>query len=200
MESAAGKNFAIQKNDTTWKFHPFSVDIIVGSYIPIGKLNEQFKPSLQVGWSLGLTIYKNTRLSVMVAPRFLLEKRSLAVKVKDSIIYDYHPLGWSIGGLSSTRLYENKQICLELINGVTWEGIVTDVSDVNSGDSISISSLGLSLGLNTWFNIINRINLGVLAYYTFSTYDNSKYLANPIGNSSFNLSLIYRGPKRNQNR
>ena len=121
------------------------------------------------------------------------------LNLHDSVLeYNKNSLGASLGGWLSYTFYQDKIVSSEILTGITWENIPTDIKTENKKDSISISGLGLSIGINTWVNKFHRQNLGLRAVYSFSTYDNSKYLASTIGGHSLTFSLIYRIPRRSQ--
>jgi hypothetical protein len=63
---------------------------------------------------------------------------------------------------------------------------------------VNISGLGLSIGINSWINTSPKLNFGLRAIYTYSTYNKSEHLASPIGGHSLTFSLVYRFPRRSQ--
>ncbi len=103
-----------------------------------------------------------------------------------------------MGGWLSYTFYQYRIVTTEILTGITWKDIPTDIIKANKKDSLSISGLGLSIGINSWIKTFHRLNFGLRAIYTYSTYDKSKYLASPIGGHSLTFSLVYRFPRRSQ--
>lgn len=201
QETATANNAAKPNNDSLWYFHPFSIDLLAGVWIPAGKLSEFYHPSAQFGGSLGLMITRKMRLQFWIMPRLLQPVKPIGVLVNDSIIYNNRKnSGASLGGWVSHTVYQNRQISAELISGITWEDIGTNVENPNRRkkyDSLlSISSVGLSIGVHSWIHTFKQLNFGLRAVYNYSTYDRSKNLAHPIGGSSITISLVHRFPKR----
>jgi hypothetical protein len=186
-----------QNHDSLWYFHPFSIDLLAGVWIPMGKLSEYYSPSAQFGESFGLMVIKKVRVQFWMMPRFLNQNKPLPIKINDSIVYyRKEKLGASIGGWVSYTFYQDKHVSTELMTGVTWENIPTDVQKPNSKDTLSVSGLGLSIGINSWINTFSRLNFGLRAIYTYTTYEKSKYLSSSIGGHSITFSLVYRFPSR----
>jgi hypothetical protein len=186
--------------DSLWYFHPFSIDLSAGLWIPAGKLATYYRPSAQFGGSFGLMVTKRMRFQLWIMPRLLQQEKSLSIKVNDSSVqYKKNLPGASLGGWMSFRFYQDKFVSSEILTGVTWETIPTTVQKPGSKDSLSVSGVGLSVGVNSWINIFPRSNIGVKAVYTYSTYDRSKNLSTSIGGHSITISLAYRFPRRNQN-
>lgn len=182
-----------------WYFHPFSIDLTVGLWTPVGKLSHYCLPSAQFGAGLGLMVSKRMRFQYWIIPILLNQKNSIQLKVNDSIVdFKKNQLGSSIGGWLSYTFYQNKIVSTEILTGITWENLPTNILKANKKDTISISALGLSIGINSWINTFQGLNFGIRAIYTYSTYNKSEYLANSIGANSFTFSLVYRFPKRNQ--
>jgi len=186
-------------HDSLWYFHPFSIDLSAGVWIPAGKLSEYYRPSAQFGASFGIMVSKKARFQLWIMPRLLNQKKPLLIKVNDSIVdYSKNLTGSSLGGWLSYTLYQGKYVSTEIMTGVSSEDIPTDVQKPNAKDSLSVSGLGLSIGLNTWINTFSRLNFGLRTIYTYSTYDKSKNLATSIGGHSITCSLVYRFPRRSQ--
>lgn len=140
---------------------------------------------------------KKTRIHLLLMPRILNPKNPISLIVEDSTLqYKGNHVGTSLGGWLTYNFNRNKIQSSEVIIGLTGEIIPTNVLKENKTDSISITGLGLSLGINSWFNTFDKLNFGLRAVYTYSTYDNSKYLSKPIGGHSLTFSLIYRFPSR----
>ncbi len=188
--------------DSLWYFHPLNIDILVGAWTPLNKLSNNYYSGLQFGAGVGIMHSKKTRIHLLLIPRILNQKNPISLVVKDSTIqYKGNDVGASLGGWLTYNFYQNKIQSSEVIIGLTGEIIPTNVLKENKTDSISITGLGLSLGIHTWFNTFNKLNFGLRAVYTYSTYDSSKYLAKPIGGHSLTFSLIYRFPRRrNENK
>lgn len=185
--------------DSLWYFYPFTIDLLAGIWIPNGKLSGYYNPSSQFGTGLGLMVSKKMRFQLWLMPRILKQKNPIAVTVNDSIIeYKKNSLGASLGGWLSYTFYQDRIVSTEILTGVTWEVIPTDITKENGKDSLNISGMGLSIGINSWINTFGRLNFGLRAIYTYSTYDQSNYLANPIGGHSLTFSLVYRFPRRSQ--
>lgn len=201
QETFTANNTAKPNNDSLWYFHPFSIDLLAGVWFPAGKLSQYYHPSAQFGGSLGIMITRKMRLQFWIMPRLLQPAKPIGIMVNDSIIYNSKKnSGASLGGWISRTVYQNKRMSAELISGITWEDIGTNVENPNRRNKydslLSISSVGMSFGVNSWINTFKKLNFGVRAVYTYSTYDKSKNLAQPIGGSSMTVSLVYRFPKR----
>lgn len=198
--SAFSQESIKSNHDHLWYFHPFSIDLLAGVWMPAGRLSEYYRPSAQVGVSFGLMVYRKLRLQYWIMPRFLNQSQALPIKVSDSILsYGKNIIGASLGGGLSYTFYQDKWVSTEIMTGVSLEDIPTDVEKPNSKDSLSVSGVGLSIGVNSWINTFSRLNFGLRAIYTYSTYDKSKYLASSIGGHSITFSLVYRFPRRSQN-
>ena len=195
--SALSQERARPNYDSLWYFHPFSVDLLVGVWTPVNNLSEYYYSGAQFGAGFSLMTSKKTRIHLLLMPRILKQRSSIFLKVIDST-YEYsdNTIGASIGGWMTYNFYRGKIICPEIITGLTWEDIPTNILKENKKDTVSISGLGLSIGINSWFNTFNKLNFGLRAVYTYSTFDNSKYLAKPIGGHSLSLSLVYRFANR----
>lgn len=187
-----------QRYDSLWTFYPFTIDILVGACTPLGRLSEHYRAAPQFGAGFGLGGPK-LRIHYLIMPRVLNQRNSMLLNVKDSTFeYSNNTLGASIGGWATYSFYQNKALRAEIVSGVTWESIQTDIIKENKKDSISISGVGLSIGLHSWFTTFKNLNFGLRAVYTYATYNNSKYLARPIGGHSCTLSLVYRWPQRSE--
>jgi len=186
--------------DSLWYFHPFSIDLLAGVWTPLGKLSEYYNPSAKFGGSLGIMVGRKMRFQLWMMPIFFSPKKTIGIKVNDTIVSEKKTPGASIGGWLSYTFLQNKQISAELISGVTWEDIDTGIENPkprNKYDSIlDISSIGISFGVNTWVNIFRQSNTGIRVYYTYATYDKSKIISHSIGGHSMTISLVYRFPKR----
>lgn len=186
-------------SDSLWYFHPFSIDLSAGMWIPAGKLSDYYGSSVQFGAGFGLMISEKTRFQLWMMPRLLNQKKSIPIKVDDSIVYyDKNTVGASLGGWLSYTFYQDKLLSSEIMTGISWEDIPTDIQKPNCKDLFSVSGLGLSIGVNSWINTFSNLNFGLRAIYTYSTYNKSKFLVSSIGGNSFTFSLVYRYPKRNQ--
>lgn len=200
--SIFGSSFAQEENkvnlDSIWCFHRFSIEAAVGSWMPIGKLNEFYKPSIKVDFGFGLMFLNKAWIHYLASYRGLNPKQPILLNVNNQLIgVDAKTFETSLGGWLSYSIYQNKIINTEIVGGVTWENVSSDILNKKVNDTISISTTGLSLGFNTWINSFYGLNFGIRGIYTYSSFDKSKYLANPIGRSSFSISLIYRHSRRN---
>ncbi|MCU0442351.1 MAG: hypothetical protein MUE96_08135 [Bacteroidia bacterium] len=185
--------------DSLWYFHPFNIDILIGTWTPLNQLSNHYYTGLQFGAGFGIMTSKKTRIHLLLMPRILNPKNSISIKTKDSTLqYQDNHIGASFGGWFTYNFYKDKIQSSEVIIGLTREMIPTNILKENNKDSIDIVGLGLSIGINTWFNTFNKLNFGLRAVYTYSTYDNSKYLENKIGGHSLTFSLVYRFANRNK--
>ena len=57
--------------DSLWYFHPFSIDLSAGLWMPAGKLATYYRPSAQLGASFGLMVSKKMRFQLWIMTRFL---------------------------------------------------------------------------------------------------------------------------------
>lgn len=188
-----------QNCDSLWYFYPFTIDLSAGVWTPINKLSDYYNPSPQFGGGFGLMVSRKMRFQLWVMPRILNQKKSLFLNLSDSVIeFKRNMVGASLGGWLSYTFYQDRKVNTEILTGITFEDIPTDILKANKKDSLSISGLGLSIGINSWINTFRRLNFGLRAIYTYSAYDKSKYLAIPIGGHSFTFSLVYRFPRRSQ--
>lgn len=186
--------------DSLWYFHPFSIDLSAGLWIPAGKLATYYRPSVQFGGGFGLKVSKKMRFQLWIMPRLLQQEKPLSIIVNDSVVqYKKNLAGAALGGWMSFRFYQDKFVSTEILTGVTWETIPTTVQKTGSNDSLSVSGLGLSVGVNSWINTFPKSNIGLRAVYSYSTYDRSKSLSASIGGHSITISLAYRFPRRSQN-
>lgn len=188
-----------QNCDSLWYFYPFTIDLSAGVWTPINKLSDYYNPSPQFGGGFGLMVSRKMRFQLWVMPRILNQKKSVLLNLSDSVIeFKRNMVGASLGGWLSYTFYQDRRVSTEILTGITFEDIPTDILKANKKDSLSISGLGLSIGINSWINTFRRLNFGLRAIYTYSAYDKSKYLASPIGGHSFTFSLVYRFPRRSQ--
>jgi hypothetical protein len=188
-----------QNFDSLWYYHPFSIDFLAGVWTPLGRLSEYYRVSPQFGVGFGIGTSNKMRFQLWMMPRMFNQKNSIFLKVNDSVMeYRKNSLGASLGGWLSYIFHQDKIVSAEIMTGLTWEDIPTDVVKENKKDTLSISGLGLSIGINSWINTFSKLNFGLRAIYTYSTYDKSKYLARPIGGHSIAFSLVYRFPRRSQ--
>lgn len=186
-----------QNHDELWDFYPFTIDLSAGVWTPLEKFSEYYNPSIQFGVGFGLIISRKMRLQMWLMPKFFDPKKSLLLNLNDTVReYKEKSLGASVGGWLSYTFYQDKNASMEILTGITKEDIPTTIMKPNNNDSISISGLGLSIGVNSWINTFAKLNFGLRAIYTYSTYDNSKYLASSIGGHSITFSLVYRFPRR----
>jgi len=198
-DSTYSQGHVKQNYDSLWYFYPFTIDLSAGIWTPINKLSKYYNPSLQFGGGFGLMVSRKIRFQLWIMPRLLNQRETLFLKNNDSIIeYKNNSLGASLGGWLSYTIYQDKIVSTEILTGITWEDIPTNIKNVSNNDSLSISGLGLSIGINSWINTFQRLNFGLRAIYTYTTYDKSKYLARPIGGHSLTFSLVYRFPRRSQ--
>ncbi len=185
--------------DSLWYFYPFSIDLSAGLWTPVGKLSKYYNPSAQFGASFGLMVSKRMRFQLWIMPRLLNQKKSILVNVNDSIVdFDKNIVGASLGGWLSYTYHQNKNFSNEIMTGATWESIPTNIIKPGKEDSITISSVGLSLGVNSWINIFPRQSFALRTIYTYATYNKSKYLASTIGGHSVTFSLVYRVQRRSK--
>jgi hypothetical protein len=139
------------------------------------------------------------RFQLWMLPRLLQQEKPLSIKVNDSVVqYKKNLPGASLGGWMSYRFHQDKFVSTEIMTGVAWETMPTTVQKPGNNDSLSVSGLGLSVGVNSWVNIFPRSTIGLRAIYSYASYDRSKYLANSIGGHSLTISLAYRFPRRSQ--
>jgi hypothetical protein len=199
ISSAFSQEHVKQNCDSLWYFHPFTTDHSAGIWTPIGKLSKYYKPSLQFGLGLGLMVSSKMRFQLWIMPRVLTQKNPILLNLNDSDIeFKKKSVGGSFGGWLSYTFYQDRILSTEILTGITWENIPTNIMKANNKDTLSISGLGLSIGINSWFNTFHRLNFGLRAIYTYSTFDKSKYLASPIGGHLLTFSLVYRSPRRSQ--
>lgn len=199
ISSTFSQEYVKQNYDSLWYFYPFSIDLSAGIWIPVKKLSEYYNPSLQIGVGFGLMMSRKIRFQLWIMPRFLNQRNPFLLKNNDSlIVYNKNSVGASLGGWLSYTIYQDKIVSTEILTGITWEDIPSDIKNSNKNNSLSISGLGLSIGINSWINTFQRLNFGLRTIYTYSTYDKSKYLVSPIGGNSFTFSLVYRFPRRSQ--
>ena len=197
ISSTFSQGHVKQNYDSLWYFYPFTIDLSAGVWTPIDKLSEYYYPSPQFGGGFGLMVSRKMRFQLWIMPRILNQKNSLLLNVNDSVIeFKKNSVGGSLGGWLSYTFYQDKIVSTEILTGITWEDIPTNIMKANNKDSVSISGLGLSIGINSWINTFPKLNFGLRAIYTYSTYNNSKYLASPIGGHSLTFSLVYRFPRR----
>ncbi len=188
-----------QNYDSLWYFYPFTIDLSAGVWAPINKLSEYYNPSPQFGGGFGLMVSAKMRFQLWVMPRILNQEKSILLNLKDSVIeFKKNMVGASLGGWLSYTFYQDRIVSTEILTGITWEAIPTDIIKANKKDSLSISGLGLSIGINSWINTCRRLNFGIRVIYTYAAYNRSKSLASPIGRHSFTFSLVYRFPRRSQ--
>ncbi len=186
-----------QNHDDLWDFYPFTIDLAAGVWTPLDKFSEYYNPSLQFGGGFGLMLTRKMRLQLWIMPRLLDPKNPLLLNLNDSVgEYKKKSIGGSVGGWLSYTFYQDKNASMEILTGITKEDIPTSIIKPNNNDSISISGLGLSIGVNSWINTFAKLNFGLRTIYTYSTYDKSKYLASSIGGHSITFSLVYRFPRR----
>jgi len=199
ISSTFSQEHVKQSYDSLWYFYPFSIDLSVGIWTPIDKLSQYYNPSPQFGGGFGLMVSRKMRFQLWIMPRILNQKNPILLNLNDSVMeYKKKSVGASLGGWLSYTFYQDRIVSTEILTGVTLEDIPTDIIKANKKDSLSISGLGLSIGLNSWINTFHRLNFGLRAIYTYSTYDKSKYLASPIGGHSLTFSLVYRFQRRSQ--
>ena len=188
--------------DNNWYFFPVSFNLFPGIYLPIGKLSEYYYPGFQFGFSLELMISKKIRIEYVIVPRFMNNKNQIEVYVNDTILKTNTPMSGSIGGSLSYNLYKNKHIFLELFSGLAWEPIDTEIIDPNPKNDkdslLDISTMGFSIGINTWINTFRNHNFGVKTVYNYAGYNRDKILKSNIGGHSFSVSLVYKFPKRDE--
>jgi hypothetical protein len=185
--------------DSIWCFHPFSADFSAGLYMPIGKLSDFIKPSFQVGLGLGIMVSNKSRIQLGIYPRFIRSNSSFLVNHKDTILFAEPDISGSLGGWISHEIYKDKLFYTELIAGISWEPFdaVVRYPAVNiANDSINISTLGFSLGLNTWINTFGAHNVGLKVMYQFAAYDKAEILVDHLGGHSLSITLVYRFSKR----
>lgn len=198
-EAAFAQQPTRHNHDSLWYFHPFSIDLSAGLWIPAGKLAVYYRPSAQFGGSLGILVSKKMRFQLWIMPRLLQQQQPLSIITADSIVqYKKNLPGASLGGWLSYRFYQNRFVSTEMMAGVSWEDIPTTIQKNAGKDSVSVSGLGLSIGVNSWINTAPKLNFGLRAVYTYTTYDRSKHLAGSIGGHAITFSLVYRFPGRSQ--
>lgn len=198
-ESAFSQNSARQNYDSLWYFHPFSVELLAGVWMPSGNFSEFYSPSAQFGGSLGIMVAKNMRFNLWVMPRLNSQKEAIPFKVNDSVIHNiknFH--GASFGGWLSYTFCQGKRLSAEVITGVTKEDISSVVEKPYGNDTLNTSATGLSIGLNTWINTFSRLNFGLRAYYTYTAYKKSSYAARSTGGHAMTFAVVYRFPRRSQ--
>jgi len=187
-------------NDSIWSFHPFSLTISPGIFIPVGKLSEYYGTCFQFNFSLGLKVAPKMRFELGLGPRFMSNKNKIEVRVNNIYYKTESPTSASLGGCFSYETFKNKNIFTELILGLTWEPLDTKLKNPNPKDQydsiVNISTFGISLGTNIWSNIIGRNNLGVKILYTYAPYNIDYILVSNIGGHFISLSVSYRFPKR----
>ena len=199
INTASSQRPLKQNNDSLWYFYPFSLDFSAGIWTPIDKLSKFYNASPQFGFGFGLMLHKKLRFQILLMPRFLNQKKPILINVDNSVVaFKKNMTGASFGGYIDYTFNQNKIASTELMTGFSWDDISTNILKTNKKDSISISGLGLSIGINSWFNIFKKVNLGFRALYTYSTYNQSKYLAIPIGGHSVTCSIVFRSHGRSK--
>jgi len=186
-----------QPKDSIWCFHPFSIDLCAGLWVPSGKLSSYYNPSLQFSGYFGLMVTKKLRAHIGLQFRGMDQIKPLFLKVNDTIVsYQSNTSQGGFGAWISYTLYQNKQICTELIAGVANQSISTNIENMANRDSIEIKGIGLSIGAHTWFQTYKGLNFGLRAEYNYANYDKSNFLADNLGTNFFTVSLIYRVQRR----
>ncbi len=190
--------------DSTWCFHPFSINLYAGQWSPLGNLKNYYRPSFKLGASFGLMITDNLKIEYGLGPIFLNNNNSLDFLVNDSILSTDDTFGASLGGWITYSVYKDRNLYIDIISGVTWELIDTDIvnpdedPDDKYDSTLSVSTYGISLGTDIWINKFGNHNVGIRILYNYAAYNRSDILISKIGGHSISVSLIYRFPKRKQ--
>lgn len=192
-----GNTIQNRPQDSVWYFHPFSIDLCAGLHVPTGKLATYYNPTLQFTGYMGLMITKKLRAHIGLQFRGMDQTKPILLKANDTIIpYQSNILQGGFGAWISYTLYQNKQICTELIAGVANQNISTNIENRANRDSIEIKGIGLSIGAHTWFHTYKGLNFGLRAEFNYANYDKSNFLANNLGTNFFTVALIYRVQRR----
>lgn len=190
--------------DSIWCFHPFSINIYSGLWTPVGTLNDYFNPSAKLGASFGLMISKNMKIELGLNAIIHNNKDELELFADETSKNTNKTTGASLGGWLTYSVYKDRIIYLDILSGLTWETIDTDIENLNDDpedeydDNLSVSTFGVSIGSDLWLNIIGTHNIGIRLLYSYAPYNNDDILKTKIGGHSISTSLIYRFPKRNQ--
>jgi hypothetical protein len=186
--------------DSIWCFYPFSINIAPGIWFPASKLSTYYDPCFQLGLGFGIMFTSKVRLELGLTPHFLINKKKITVSVNDTLRETNTPSSASIGGGLNIAVYRNSTLCLELIPGLSWEPLSTEIkkpgTQEDDDSKVSISTVGYSLGLNTWINKFGRQNFGIKAAYGYAAYYTDSSLISDIGGSYISISLCYRWPAR----
>jgi hypothetical protein len=188
-----GNNIQERPQDSAWYFYPFSIDLSAGLHVPSGKLASFYNPTLQFSGYMGIMVTKKLRAHIGLQFRGMDQTKPILLKANDSIIpYQSNKLQGGFGAWFSYTLYQNKQICTELIAGVANQSISTNIENRSNRDSIEIRGIGLSIGAHTWFHTYKGLNFGIRAEFNYANYDKSNFLVNNLGTNFFTVALIYR--------
>ena len=199
-ESEQLNRFSINetKRDTAWNIYPFTLNLSVGSWIPVGTLSEYFNPCVLVGFGFGFMLTEKMRMEYTVIPRFMNSKKQFDINVNNTVEKTNSSSGGSvIGGWLIYKVYADKNILLELTSGISWEALSTNIEDPDDKDeTLDVSAIGFSIGMNSLINKFGKQNIGLSVWYNYAAYNNDKLLKSNIGGHSISISLIYRLPSR----
>ena len=186
--------------DTIWFFYPFTINVSVGMWMPLGKMKPYYDPSFQLSFGFGIMLTPKVKLELGIAPRFLVNTKKISVMVDDTLRETNTPVSGSIGGGFNIILYRNRIFCLEFLPSLSWEPLDTKIRKpgAKEGDesTVDISAVGYSLGMNTRINTFRNNNIGIKILYGNSNYNSDPKLITDLGGSYWTLSLCYRWPGR----
>jgi len=190
--------------DSIWCFHPFSINIYSGLWTPIGTLNDYFNPSLKLGASFGLMVSNNMKIELGINGIIQNNESKLDLVENDVVTSTRKTTGASLGGWLTYSVYKDRNFYIDLLTGVTWESIDTDIENPNNDPNekydslLSVSTYGISLGTDIWINKFGIHNVGIRILYSYAAYNRDEILISKIGGHSISTSLIYRFPRRQQ--
>jgi len=198
-ENVQANSLKIAENqkDSIWTFYPFTINLSAGVFVPLGRLSEYFNPCAQIGFGFGLMLNDKMRIEYTVIGRFMNGKESFEINVDNSVEETSSSSGGSIGGWLTYELYGNKNIMLELTSGISWEPLTTEIKDPDDSDEyLDVSTIGFSVGLNSWINKFGKQNIGISLWYNYASYRSNELLKSNIGGHYLSASLILRLPSR----
>lgn len=186
--------------DSLWYWYPFSIDLSIGSTVPIGELSVYQNPGLFIGGGLGISLTQRIRFNFLLKGNWSTSRKPIQVIVDGKSEEAFMNGGGGFEGSLTRLLYQNKFICAEALIGISKDYISTTALNPNPKDKydslLSIKSWGLSVGIITWFNTFRGLNFGLKTEYTYSNNDRSKLLLHSIGGHSGTFALVYRPFRR----
>jgi len=197
--------YEIKQNfDSIWCFHPFSINIYSGLWTPIGSLNDYFNPSFKLGASFSLMVSDNMKIELGLNAIFQNNESDIILEENAIVDSTRKTTGASLGGWLTYSIYMDRNFYIDLLSGVTWETIDTDIEkpnvdpDEKDDELLSVSSIGFSFGTDIWINKFGIHNVGIRILYSYAAYNIDEILISQIGGHSISTSLIYRFPRRKQ--